>query len=140
MRTWRVLFLYDMCVGERASKWNVIRQMGNIICGVDRLTARVDFECAKLIKRHLPLDVALAERHIHESRSRTSEKYARSCAELANSHRAHTNINVFGRSEIDQACQLCRIVGACCHLKNVRAIRLCRTRLGSQPTWRRGAF
>jgi hypothetical protein len=64
MRTWRVLFLYDMCVGERASKWN------------KDLVWRGDSQRAKLIKRHLSLDVALAERNINKRGSTAGEKYA----------------------------------------------------------------
>src|SRR4030095_14492453 len=95
---------------------------------------------ANLIKRHLSLNVALAERNIQEGRSTTGKKYARSCAQLANPHRAHGNANGLGRGEIDYARQLRRSVGACRHFEKVSAIRFCRVRLSSQPAGRRGGF
>src|SRR4029077_10819468 len=128
MRTWCVLFLYDMCVGARASEGNKDLVWGG------------DSQCPKLFQRYLSFDVGSAERNIYKSRSATGEEHTRSCAQFTDSHCAHGNVKVLGRDEIDQSRQLRRNVRACRQLENIRAIRLCRARFVSQLIGSRSAF
>src|SRR4029077_21041235 len=111
MRTCCVLFLYDMCVGERASEGNKDLVWGG------------DSQCPKLFQRYLSFDVASAERNIYKSRSTTGEEHTRSCAQFTNSHRTHGNARFLGRDEINQSRQLRWSVGACRQLENIRAMR-----------------
>ena len=120
--------LYDMCVGKRASKGN------------KDLVWRGDSQCAKLFQRYLSFDIASAKRNIYKSRSTTGEQYTRSCAQFTNPHRAHGNVRVLCRDEIDQSRQLRRSVGACRQLENIRAIRLRRARFVLATVWESECF